>query len=436
MNVLVALEQRYLRTPEGAIWTHGVHAYDFWTRYLSVFENVKVLARVLNVASVLPGCVRADGPGVTFCPVPHYIGPWQFLRKAIKVRRAVSAAVEEGDAIIMRVSGHIGNCLEPLLSRAGRPYGLEVVADPYDGLSKGAVKCPFRPFFQWWFTRLLRRQCRRAAGVAYVTERALQMRYPCAEYSVGMSDVQIPDEALVRTPDVFATHYSSVEIRGGDTVESGRTVAGSRRRFHVITVVSLAQKYKATDVLILAIADCIRSGLDLSLDVVGDGRHRPELERLASRLGVSDRIRFLGQLPAGAPVRAQLDRADLFVLASRTEGLPRAMIEAMARALPCIGSTVGGIPELLAAEDLVPPGDVRALASKLREALSSGARLSEMSARNLAKAQEYRNNVLDRRRRMFFDHIRRSTEAWLGARRRALQPQHALSVDGNRDLIR
>jgi len=262
------------------------------------------------------------------------------------------------------------------------------------------------------------------------------MRYPCAEYSVGMSDVQIPDEALVRTPDVFATHYSSVEIRGGDTVESGRTVAGSRRRFHVITVVSLAQKYKATDVLILAIADCIRSGLDLSLDVVGDGRHRPELERLASRLGVSDRIRFLGQLPAGAPVRAQLDRADLFVLASRTEGLPRAMIEAMARALPCIGSTVGGIPELLAAEDLVPPGDVRALASKLREALSSGARLSEMSARNLAKAQEYRNNVLDRRRRMFFDHIRRSTEAWLGARRRALQPQHALSVDGNRDLIR
>ena len=60
-----------------------------------------------------------------------------------------------------------------------------------------------------------------------------------------------------------------------------------------------------------------------------------------------DRVRFRGQLTTPVDVRAELDRADLFVLPSRQEGLPRAMIEAMARALPCIGSSVGGIPELL-----------------------------------------------------------------------------------------
>src|SRR6185369_6068290 len=114
-------------------------------------------------------------------------------------------------------------------------------------------------------------------------------------------------------------------------------------------------------------------------------------------------------------VRAQLDAADLFVLPSRSEGLPRAMIEAMARALPCIGSTAGGIPELLPPEDLVPASNVAALASKIQEVLSSPARLSAMSSRNLAAALEYRDEVLDARRRAFFEHIRDVTAEWLAS---------------------
>src|ERR1043166_5635017 len=110
--------------------------------------------------------------------------------------------------------------------------------------------------------------------------------------------------------------------------------------------------YKAPDVLIRAVAQCVAAGFDLTLHVVGDGKHRPELEQLASALGVSDRVIFLGLLPAGAAVRERLDRSDLFVLASRCEGLPRAMVEAMARSLPCIGSTIGGIPELLPEDDM------------------------------------------------------------------------------------
>ena len=88
---------------------------------------------------------------------------------------------------------------------------------------------------------------------------------------------------------------------------------------------------------------------------------------------------FLGQLPAGEMVRAQLDKADLFILPSKTEGLPRALVEAMARALPCIGTTVGGIPELLPSEDLVPPGDVKALAETIEDVLRRPERLAKMS---------------------------------------------------------
>ena len=415
MNVAVTSEHRFARTPDGAVWTTGINAYEFWARYLTVFDRVKVVARVKDVRAVDAAWRRADGVRVEFTKVPNYLGPWQFLWKARKVLRTVRNAVGRRDAVIMRVSSHLAGCLEPKLLRSGHPFGLEVVNDPYDVFAPGAVRHNLRPLFRWWFTRQLRRQCARAAGVAYVTETALQLRYPSQAYSVGMSDVEISNETILQTPAVFTTHYSSVELAKEDAVETCRCASGKPRRFRLITVASLAQMYKAPDVLIRAVSQCIRAGFDISLYIVGDGRHRAELKRLAAGLSLSDRVFFLGQLPAGAAVRAQLDQSDLFVLPSRCEGLPRAMVEAMARSLPCIGSTVGGIPELLPAEDLVPPGNVDGLARKIQEVLSSPARMAKMSARNLEKAHEYRDDALAARRKAFFEHIRRATKAWLDA---------------------
>jgi glycosyltransferase involved in cell wall biosynthesis len=132
----------------------------------------------------------------------------------------------------------------------------------------------------------------------------------------------------------------------------------------------------------------------------------------AERLGMASRIRFLGQVTAGEPVRRILDAADLFVLPSRTEGLPRALVEAMARGLPCIGSAVGGVPELLDASELVPAGDPAALAAKIQEVLRDPLRMETMSRRNLADAREFCDSALAGRRRRFYQHVRDFTETW------------------------
>ena len=86
----------------------------------------------------------------------------------------------------------------------------------------------------------------------------------------------------------------------------------------------------------------------------------------------------------------------------------------MARGLPCVGSTVGGIPELLPAENLVPPGDVEALAGKIREVLGDRERRARMSAANLATARGYRESELHDRRVAFYRELRRRTEAAIG----------------------
>jgi glycosyltransferase involved in cell wall biosynthesis len=237
----------------------------------------------------------------------------------------------------------------------------------------------------------LKQQCSHAAAAAYVTEKALQQRYP-------------------PPPTGLTTYYSDVELPPASFVDQPRRPRDGSAPVTLITVGSLELLYKGTDVLIDAVLACVDSGLDLRLVIIGDGKPRAELEARAARLG--DRVRFLGQVTAGQPVRDQLDQADIFVLPSRAEGLPRAMVEAMARALPCVGSTIGGIPELLPPEDMVPPGDAQALSAKLHEIISTPGRMEAMSVRSLNKAHEYRRESVRKRQIDFLEYLKATTEAW------------------------
>ena len=175
--------------------------------------------------------------------------------------------------------------------------------------------------------------------------------------------------------------------------------------------------YKGPDVLLRAMA-LLQSRVPVQLRIVGAGRYRSELEQLARSLSLDDTVEFTGELAAGAAIRSEFDNATLMVLPSRTEGLPRVVIEAMARGLPCVATNVGGIPELLDAEDLVRPNDPRALAEKIEKVVGDSARLSRMSARNLAKAQHFRPEVLESKRTSFYRFLRDTTNTWLTTRKR------------------
>ncbi|MGV9793145.1 glycosyltransferase [Gordonia sp. NPDC003422] len=137
---------------------------------------------------------------------------------------------------------------------------------------------------------------------------------------------------------------------------------------NVLTVASL-QEYKGHGILLRAIA--IGGGpVDrLHLDLIGDGPLREDLEQLAERLGIADRVRFLGSRTE-AEVREALSDADLFVLPSvvaadgQMEGLPVALMEALACGVPTVSTDLSGIPEIVidhATGFLARPGDVHDL---------------------------------------------------------------------------
>lgn len=122
--------------------------------------------------------------------------------------------------------------------------------------------------------------------------------------------------------------------------------------------------------MVRALAAASRTSSRLHLALLGTGPLEPDIRAEARRLGVLERVRFLG---FRSDVPACLAAADLWLLASSTEGLPIALLEAMAAGLPIVSTAVGGIPDALGdppAGRLVPPGDDAALG----EALAAAAR--------------------------------------------------------------
>jgi glycosyltransferase involved in cell wall biosynthesis len=126
--------------------------------------------------------------------------------------------------------------------------------------------------------------------------------------------------------------------------------------------------------------------------IVGDGPDRPEIEAELGRAA-----ELLGER---RDVRQLLGSADLFVLSSRSEGLPLSILEAMASGLPVVASAVGGIPEVVIHDEtglLVPPGDPDALADALRRLLADPALRRRLGAAGRARAE--REFSLERARR-------------------------------------
>ncbi len=106
---------------------------------------------------------------------------------------------------------------------------------------------------------------------------------------------------------------------------------------------------------------------NVRLWILGDGPERESLRTLIQRLGLSDSVQMLGMRD---DVGYWLAQADLFVLASVSEGLPVALLEALAVGLPAVVTNVGGMPEVLESSGagiVVPPRDPPALAAAILE---------------------------------------------------------------------
>lgn len=360
-------ESRLQRGPDGTIRSpYPGDWYDNYRPLLQHFVEVVVIARVSDTETITGQDV--EGSGVRVAPLTPYAGARQALRSLSGARAEVRRIGAERTAFFGgKLPGLVGGLVQERAWTLGRPFLANVVGDPAAVLAAGSLGSIGRPF-GGLARAVLRRQVRNAQAVVYVTEEYLQRLYPASPNALQFvrSNVSLP-------PAAFRVRVDKNMNRDG---------------FRLLSIGSHEQLYKGHDLLLRAVATLRAEGHEISLDLIGAGRRQPDLRRLADRLGVSPHTTFHGQIGDVGRVRELLDGADLYAQPSRTEGLPRALLEAMARELPCVGSAAGGTPELLDERVVFAVDDLNGLLDIVRQFRDAPEYRAREGRRNRLRAQQ------------------------------------------------
>jgi len=139
--------------------------------------------------------------------------------------------------------------------------------------------------------------------------------------------------------------------------------------------------------LLKAGKELLERGWKIRIALAGEGKLKEELKELASSLAIQDKVHFLGFVQ---PIQEFLAGIDIFVFCSEQEGMPNAVLEAMAGAKPIVATDIAGVRELIDAEKeglLYPAGDVQALCQRI-ERLIQNKELAQTLGKNARKKVE------------------------------------------------
>jgi glycosyltransferase involved in cell wall biosynthesis len=173
-------------------------------------------------------------------------------------------------------------------------------------------------------------------------------------------------------------------------VDTSQFIPADTQNSNILFVGSLT-KNKGVHYLLQAFAQIAQIFPEMRLQIIGDGSSKGEFQNQAMSLGISHRVDFFGQVPP-SQVRIIMRQALMFVLPSLSEGFGVVILEAMASGIPCIGSRVGGIPDLITPDTgiLVDPMNSQAIADAMRYLLENPDKRKMMSTcARLRSIQDY-----------------------------------------------
>lgn len=397
-KLLVVLEQHFVKDGDD-VYTDVQCDERFWDRYLAVFDSLIVCARMRDAypSDDCSSMLHSSRRGVEFVPMPDFVGVVGLVKNHHEIISAIRFGLGKADAAICRLPSPLSIVACPAFERSGIPWAGEMMMNPRTAYSKDAMSHPLQPVIQAVITRSTKRACMRANGIAYVTERVLQGEYPCQAivnplragyFTSSYSTINLPDEAF-SMKDWGRLCPSRVVL-----VHSGK----------------MSDYRKGHAVFIRVVAALRAKGVDAYGILIGDGPMRPEFEALAKHLGVDGYCDFTGWASGFREVQEQLQRAQFFVLPTLSEGLPRAVIEAMASGLVCFANAVDGIPELLDQECLSKDNSPESYVYLICTFLSDWAHALEVRKTQFVRAQDYEASLLTARRDSFYRSLRNLVE--------------------------
>ena len=316
--------------------------------------------------------------------VPNFKSPKLYFTEKKKAEVIVKEQIEKSDIVVLRTQSSIAQMALKYISNLDKPYIIESVGCSWDSYWNHGLLGKMVAPYMYIKTR---HAIAGADYVYYVTTEFLQKRYPTRGKTVCCSNV-----VLDQLED--------------STLEKRRKKIGQfdpKKKLVLGTAAALDTRYKGQEYVILALKELTEAGYNVEYRLAGGmtgAKPNSFLEDLAAECGVLDRVVFCGSL-ASNQMADYYDSIDIYVQPSKQEGLPRAVIEAMSRGCPVIGTNIAGIPELVQKPFLFNKGSKDALIKSLEIILKSD--LQKIAAQNFDKAREYERDKLRHKREQFYD---------------------------------
>lgn len=296
----------------------------------------------------------------------------------------IEEEVRKADIVVGFVPSSVCDTAQRHAEKYGKTFLSIVIASAWDILWHHSIKGRFMAPFSHFCTK---RTIRNSDYVIYVTDKYLQKKYPTNGTGIGISDVVIHDY----DPSIPAKRAEGIRRKT------------DLKKLSLMTIGAIDVRYKAQDDVIRAMAALSEEGYKTEYFLVGGGSSE-RLKKTAQKYGMEPYVHFMGACPHEDIFRL-LDQTDIYIQPSHTEGLPRAVIEAMSRAVPVICSDAGGMPELVSEECIYRSGDIQGLAASIRRLAATAESLISHSEANHRKAKAFTSGTLQKRRDSFLANI-------------------------------
>lgn len=373
------------KTKNNNFYTAGGITDEIFKRYVLPSENIVVINRIEKI-NCDKNLSQINSDNIIFAPVKGLAFSKVFSLYFITNLKLFIKEVREADFIVTRLPSFLGVFVLIVNLPFKKKYFLEVAGDAKEALltSKINPSIPFKIFTHAFF-ELNKHFIKSADGVIYVTQNALQNTYPNNSLTEYASNVEIN----IKTRELNLNNYEC-----------------HNKYFKVGLIGDYNNHYKGISEAIHAIKILFDLNYNINLHIVGSGTLLGYYESLSKSLGIEKLVHFEGRLKGNVEVINWLETLNLYIQPSYTEGLPRALIEAMSVGLPAVATDVGGIPELLGIDDLVPSYDSAALANRMKDFLDSIELRYNKGKLNYSKAELYDKAKLAKRRLSFWSDCR------------------------------
>lgn len=382
MKLLFVHDHPFFVDEQNNIYSGGGLPKVVWDNYLCFFSSIVVFGRY-SINEKNKKVLSSGDCRCTFVLTKNFSSTKSLFIQYGLLKKEIKKEIQDADIVLVRLPSTLGFVAAQIAKYEKKKIIVEQVGNAKEALFThgsflGKIAAPI-------FHSINKKITANADYVVYVTRHKLQKNYPAPKALIAsISDVFIPNI-------ISANHLNRKKF--------------TNKILKIGLIGGFDARYKGQDILLKAVnylPEVIKK--DIELYFIGKGNYDWVLE-ISKQLGLENNIKYIGPKEAGIEIFDFLEDMSIYAQPSRTEGMPRSLLEAMSRGCPVIGSNVGGISDVVDPIFIHKSGDYLTLSKHIKLLYYDRDLLCKQAIRSIYEIQPYLKSRLDQKRKNFFSQI-------------------------------